>query len=128
MSVNKVTLIGRLGQDPKNPSKEKSVAKFSIATSDGWGDNKYTSWHNCVAFRKTAEVIMEYVKKGDMLYIEGSIKYGEYEKDGVKHKTMDIMIDKIKMLSLKNGDKKESAPEQYVKDKNVEEFDTEIPF
>ncbi len=81
MSVNKVILKGRLGQDPTNTS---GVVKFSIATSQKFKDKdgnsqEKTQWHNIVAFGKTGEVLEKYLHKGDEIYIDGQIEYREHE-------------------------------------------------
>lgn len=79
--MNKVTLVGRLGQDPelKTSNSGNSFAKFSIATNDGFGDNKKTNWHNCTAFGKAAEIISQYIKKGNEIAVSGSIDYNSHE-------------------------------------------------
>jgi single-strand DNA-binding protein len=81
MSVNKVILKGRLGQDPTNTS---GVVKFSVATSQKFEDKdgnrqEKTQWHKIVAFGKTGEVLEKYLHKGDEVYIEGQIEYREHE-------------------------------------------------
>ena len=90
MSVNKVILLGRVGKEPEiRQVGDNKVANFSIATSEKFKDkagNKVenTEWHNVVFWGKQAELIEQYVHKGDELYIEGSIKTETYEKDGEK--------------------------------------------
>lgn len=80
--MNVTTLVGRLGQDPeiKQSKSGNSFVKFSIATNDGFGDNKKTNWHNCTAFGKLADVIAQYCKKGDMVAVSGSIDYNKHEE------------------------------------------------
>ena len=80
--MNKVTLAGRLGQDPelKTVGNDTKRVKFSLATNDGYGDKKKTNWHNCTAFGKTAEIIAQYVKKGSELVVSGSIDYNKHEE------------------------------------------------
>ena len=79
--MNKVTLVGRLGQDPelKTSQAGTSFVKFSIATNDGFGDKKKTNWHNCTAFGKASEIINQYVKKGNEIAVSGSIDYNKHE-------------------------------------------------
>ena len=79
--MNKVTLLGRLGKNPELMTSKsgKSFCKFSLATNDGYGDNKKTNWHNCTAFGKSAEIIEKYVKKGNELCVSGSIDHNEHE-------------------------------------------------
>ncbi len=107
-SLNKVMLIGRLGKDPEVraiPSGIK-VASFSIATDESYKDkdgNKVekTEWHNIVAWRGLAEVIEKYVKKGDLIYIEGKLTTEKYEKDGVTKYATKIVADQMTMLGGK---------------------------
>ena len=106
MSLNKVTLIGRLGQDPKTKivGTGVKVASFSIATSEKFTDkqgNKQerTTWHNCTVWGKLSDIVESYVKKGTLLYVEGKIEPREYEnKDGVKVQTYDIRVFSLQML------------------------------
>ena len=111
-SVNKVTIVGRVGRDAEvrfTPSGT-SVVNFSVATTETWKDKQTgekkerTEWHNIQAWGKLAEICGEYVKKGMLVYLEGSIRSSEYEaKDGtMKHKT-DIVANEVKFLS-KAGD------------------------
>ncbi len=103
--VNKVILIGNLGRDPEltyTPSG-LAVARFSLATSESRrkGENDWeevTEWHRVVLFGKQAETASQYLSKGKQVYIEGSIHYGSYEKDGVKHYTTEIYGNKLQLL------------------------------
>jgi single-strand DNA-binding protein len=87
MSVNKAILLGRLGKDPElryTPSG-KAVVSFSLATSERWTGqdgqkNESTTWHNIVAWGKQAEIMKEYLKKGQQVYIEGRIDNRSYDK------------------------------------------------
>lgn len=102
--INQVTLVGRVGKDPeiRYTTSNKAVAMFSIATNELGKDA--TTWHNVKAWEKQAELCEQYVKKGDLLYIQGRIEYSE--KDG-KHYTA-IVIQNMKFLSSK-GDKQSPA-------------------
>lgn len=97
--INQVTLLGRVGKDPeiRYTTSNKAVAMFSIATNE-LGNDK-TTWHNVQAWEKRAEVCEKYVKKGDLIYIQGRIEYSE--KDG-KHYTA-IVIHNMQFLSSKAG-------------------------
>lgn len=93
--VNKAIIMGRLGHHPELTYTQSgtAVCKFSIATSRKQKDgNEITQWHRCVAWQKAAELINQYVKKGDQLYVEGEINYGQYEKDGITRYTTDIVV------------------------------------
>ena len=111
-SLNKVMLIGNLGKDPelKYTSAGVAVATFSMATSESWKDadgNKQekTEWHNIVVWRKLAEIVGEYLKKGSKIYIEGKLQTRSYEKDGIKKYITEIVAHEMVMLD----GKKESA-------------------
>lgn len=104
-SLNKVMLIGNLGKDPelKYTPSGVAVATFSMATSEQWKDQEgnaqeRTEWHNIVAWRKLAEIVGEYMKKGKKVYIEGKLQTRNYEKDGVKRYITEIVADQIIML------------------------------
>lgn len=100
--VNKMTLVGFLGQNPDHRQIQGggSVCNLSIATSESWNDKQsgqkveQTEWHRVVLFGKVAEVAQQLeVRKGTQLYIEGKLKTREWEKDGVKRYTTEIVVD-----------------------------------
>lgn len=110
-SINKVILIGNIGQDPEVRYTTGGIAKatFSLATSESWKDQQgnqqeRTEWHNIVAWRKLAEICGEYLKKGSRIYVEGRIQYRTYDdKDGVKRKITEIVLDQMMMLDSRGG-------------------------
>jgi len=103
--VNKVILVGNLGNDPdvKYTQGGMAITTLSLATTsvrkdrDGNQQEK-TEWHRVKLFGKLGEIAGEYLRKGRQVYIEGRIEYGSYEKDGVKHYTTDIVADEMQML------------------------------
>ncbi len=103
--VNKVILVGNLGNDPdvKYTQGGMAITTLSLATTsvrkdrDGNQQEK-TEWHRVKLFGKLGEIAGEYLRKGRAVYIEGRIEYGSYEKDGVKHYTTDIVADEMQML------------------------------
>ena len=109
--VNKVILIGRLGKDPevRNLDNGAVVANFSIATSESYKDRttgekkEITEWHNIVLWRGLAEIAQKFLRKGDMVYIEGKLRTRSWEKDGVTRYTTEIVADNMTMLSPKTG-------------------------
>jgi len=114
-SLNKVMLIGNLGKDPelKYTPSGVAVATFSIATSEQWKDQEgnaqeKTEWHNIVAWRKLAEIVGEYLKKGKKVYIEGKLQTRNYEKDGVKRYITEIVADQLIMLD--SGGQRSASP------------------
>jgi single-strand DNA-binding protein len=110
-SVNKVILIGNLGQDPelRYTSAGVAVATFTLATNESWKDQdgntqERTQWHNLVAWRKLAEICGEYLKKGSRIYVEGRLQYRNYDdKSGVKRYVTEIVIDQMMMLDSKGA-------------------------
>lgn len=103
--VNKVILVGNLGNDPDTRYTQGGMAitTLSVATTtvrkdrDGNQQEK-TEWHRVKLFGKLGEIAGEYLRKGRQVYIEGRLEYGSYEKDGVKQYTTDIIADEMQML------------------------------
>lgn len=108
--VNKVILVGNLGNDPdvKYTQGGMAITTLSVATTsvrkdrDGNQQEK-TEWHRVKLFGKLGEIAGEYLKKGRQVYIEGRLEYGSYEKDGVKHYTTDIVADEMQMIGSGDG-------------------------
>ena len=107
-SVNKVTLLGNVGKDPEIRSTPSGVmvASFGLATSDrfqdaqgNWQDR--TEWHNLKAFKRTAEIVRDYVKKGSKLYIEGKITTNSWDdkETGAKKYRTEILVNELVLLS-----------------------------
>ena len=131
-SMNKVILIGRLGQDPElKEFTNGNMAKFSIATSEKWKDNdgnakEKTEWHNIVVWGKTAEFAGEWLKRGQLVSIEGKLQTRDWESDGVTKYMTEIVADTITMLGGK-GDVQESQsnyPPEFPPDVD----DDDLPF
>src|SRR5512143_883103 len=109
--LNKVLLIGRLGQDPelKYTQSGIAVAKFSLATSQQWKDQDgntqdRTEWHNVVAWRRLAEICAEYLKKGSKVYLEGSLSTSSWEDENKKkHYRTEIVLNDMIMLDSKGA-------------------------
>lgn len=109
--VNKVILIGNLGQDPevRYMPNGNAVTNFTLATSETWkdkntgADQEKTEWHRCVAFRKPAEIIGEYMRKGSKIYVEGRLQTRQWEKEGQKHYTTEIVVDQFQFLDSRGG-------------------------
>tara|TARA_R110000744_G_scaffold321118_3_gene427257 strand:+ start:3408 stop:3926 length:519 start_codon:yes stop_codon:yes gene_type:complete len=120
--VNKVMIIGNLGQDPevKFLPSGGAVANISIATSESWKDKQTgeqkekTEWHRVVIFGKLAEIAGEYLKKGSKVYIEGSLQTRKWVKDGQDQYTTEIVLQGFnsKMEMLDGNPNKQSAPAQ----------------
>ena len=104
--VNKVILMGYLGRNPDVSSTQSGTTKCVLAISTSrkskTGED-VTSWHRVTAWGKTAEVIAHYFSKGMMIYIEGELAYGQYEKDGQKHYTTDIYVREFAFCGSSNA-------------------------
>jgi len=107
-SVNKVTLLGNVGKDPEIRSTPSGtmVANLTLATSDNQKDaqgnwQERTEWHNLVAFKRTAEIVRDYVKKGSKLYIEGKITNRSWDdkESGQKRYKTEILVNELILLS-----------------------------
>ena len=154
--VNKVILIGNLGKDPEVryiPNGD-AVANVTLATSESWKDKttgeqqERTEWHNVVFYKRLAEVVGEYLKKGSQVYVEGSIRTRKWQdkETGKDRYTTEIIANEMQMLGSKSGgsapysDKaaggKSSAPAAKGKHEEAEHapggksdnFDDDIPF
>lgn len=107
--VNKVILVGSLGNDPdvKYTQGGSCITRISLATNSQWKDkegNKQerTDWHRVVFFGKLAEIAGEYLRKGASVYVEGSLKYDKYTgQDGVEKYSTDIVANEMQMLGGK---------------------------
>ena len=116
-SLNKVTLIGNLGNDPeiRSTSGGNKVANFSLATSRQWNSasgekQEKTEWHKCVAWNQgsrgtgLADIIEKYVHKGDKLFVEGRIEYRQYEdKDKQTRYVTEVNVREIILLGGRGG-------------------------
>ena len=102
--VNKVILVGNVGQDPELRGTDKPVANVSVATSETWKDKntgekqEKTEWHRVVFFGKLAEIVGMYVKKGTKLYVEGKLQTRSWEQDGVKRYSTEVVANEMQML------------------------------
>lgn len=124
MSVNKVTLIGNVGKDPdvRYLDNHVCVANITLATTDraytlqnGTQVPERTEWHNLVFWRGLAETVEKYVHKGDKLYVEGAIRYRNYDdQNGVKRYVTEIFVDSFEMLSSRGQQKQQDVSAQAV--------------
>lgn len=114
-SVNKVILLGNIGKDPEvRETKAGNIVNLVMATSEKYTDKsgqkqENTEWHNLVVFGKLADVVAKYVKKGDKLYVEGSITTRKWEdKEGNTRYTTEVKVRDLTMLG--GVDKKSTQP------------------
>ena len=109
--VNKVILVGTCGQDPevRYMPNGNAVTNLSLATSEQWTDKQTgqkvekTEWHRVSMFGKVAEIAGEYLRKGSQVYIEGKLQTREWEKDGIKRYTTEIVVDMQGTMQLLGG-------------------------
>lgn len=115
--MNKVILIGRLTSDPETRTSQTGVTSvtFTVAVDRfaGKDKEKETDFIRCVAWNKTGEFVAKYFTKGKPIALEGNIKTGSYEKDGVKHFTTDVWVDKAEFAgNAPNSNNAPTAPQQ----------------
>ena len=148
--VNKVILVGNLGNDPevRYMPNGNAVANVSLATSETWKDKstgeqqEKTEWHRVVFFNRLAEIVEQYVKKGTKLYVEGRLQTRSWEQDGVKRYSTEVVANEMQMLdsrgsasqdfsgsqiaaasAAQSSEQQAAAPPQ-----NFDNFDDDIPF
>jgi single-strand DNA-binding protein len=109
-SLNKVMLIGNVGNDPeiRATSGGARVAKLSLATNRSWSDRtgqqqEKTEWHRLTFFGRLVDVVEQWVKKGDRLYVEGRIEYSQTEGEGGTRYWTDIVVNEMVMLGSTSG-------------------------
>ncbi len=144
--VNKVILIGNLGQDPETKSlpSGSAVTNIRVATTEGWKDKQTgekkeaTEWHSVVFFDRMAEIAGQYLKKGSKVYIEGSLRTRKWQdKNGNDRYTTEVRATDMQMLDSKGGGgssgtsyerpaRAETASATPVAEKSFE--DDDIPF
>jgi len=153
--VNKVTLIGNLGNDPevRYGGNGNAVANVSLATAESWRDKdsgeqqERTEWHRVVFFGRLAEIVSEYLHKGSQIYVEGRLQTNKWQdKEGNDRYTTQIVANEMQMLGGRGGttNKQEPAPHKNPTSDNpvdsspkqtpplaespVDDFDEDIPF
>lgn len=128
MSVNKVILVGFVGNDPEVRYLDSGtpVANFRLATSENYTNRSgekvsQTEWHNIVVWRGLAEVVEKYVKKGSQLYIEGRIRTRAWDdRDGNKRYTTEIVADNLQMLGKRGETSDAPIPQEQPQSKTSE--------
>ena len=137
-SLNKVILIGNLGQSPdiRTMQSGDKVANLSIATSERWKDKstgehkEKTEWHRVVVFGKLVDIVESYLTKGSKVYLEGKLETRSWEQDGVKKYTTEIVMRGFdsKIIMLGGNDATISEHSKAKADGYQTDFDDEIPF
>ena len=131
-SVNKVILVGNLGQDPESrfTPQGTAVTNLSVATNETWktqnGESQdKTEWHRIVMYGKMAETAAEYMKKGQMVYVEGRLETNELEdQNQVKRKTTQVRCDNFTMLGRRQMQSQETESDNH----SSMNSDDDIPF
>ena len=134
-SVNKVIIVGNLGQDPEGrfTPQGTAVTNLSVATNESWRNQNgeyqdRTEWHRVVMYGKMAETANEYMHKGMMVYIEGRLQTNEWEdQNQVKRKTTEIRCDNFTMLG-KKGEGAQAKKPQSTDETFDESQDDDLPF
>ena len=139
--VNKVIVVGNLGQDPETrymPSGS-AVTNLRVATNESWKDKQTgeqkdrTEWHSVAMFGRLAEIAAEYLRKGSQVYIEGKLRTRKWQdKDGNDRYTTEIIADEMQMLGGRSGGgapaMSDSPPASAPPKSSGGDFDDDIPF
>ena len=147
--INKVMLIGNLGNDPdiRYTASGAAVANISLATAESWRDKESgeqqerTEWHRIVFFGRLAEIVGEYLRKGSQIYVEGRLQTRKWQdKEGNDRYTTEIVANEMQMLGSRSGGgaSYDSAPAQNTPEpapakanspaSPSDDFDDDIPF
>jgi len=149
--VNKVILVGNLGQDPETKSTQggTAITNISVATSETWKDRtsgqqqERTEWHRVVFFKRLAEIAAQYLKRGSKVYVEGSLRTRKWQdSNGNDRYTTEIVADEMQMLDSRGGGDDSYGQSAYQPDQQAHParpqapdvggydnaFDDDIPF
>lgn len=111
-SFNKITIVGYLGRDPelRHTPAGDAACSFSVATTEGKGDNAVTTWFRITTWRRQAEIANQYLTKGKQVYIEGRLRTNVYtDKDGNQRTSLEVAATDMQFLGTV-GDGAESSP------------------
>ena len=133
MSVNKIILLGRVGKDPEIKQFDGgNKASFSLATTErgyttkaGVTIEETTTWHNIVCWKGLSTIVERFVKKGDLIYLEGKITTRSWDSDNGKKYITEIVADNIELLGGKSETKETQS---YEPEKAVKDDDGSLPF
>ena len=140
--INKVILVGNLGQDPevKYTAGGAAVTTLSLATSESWKDKdsgqdqERTEWHRVVLWRRLAEIAGEYLKKGSKVYIEGQLQTRKWEQDGQTRYTTEVIGRYMQFLDSRGGGSQDNSYNDMNQDMGSQDVpdsgitDDDIPF
>jgi single-strand DNA-binding protein len=125
MSYTRTIIMGRLTRDPESvtTSTGKSLARFSVAVDRGYGDRKETDFYNCTSFEKTADALMDFTRKGDMVLVEGEMASRKYtNKEGVEVLAWELKAYKVD-FSMNKRDRPSAAEAAPQDVKSIDEYD-----
>ena len=137
--INKVTIVGNLGQDPETKALPSGsyVTNISVPTSESWKDKQTgqqqerTEWHRIVFFNRLAEIASQYLKKGSQVYIEGRLQTRKWQdKNGQDRYSTEIIANEMQMLGGRSGESPQqsvAAPQAVPQQQNAID-DDDIPF
>lgn len=117
--INKVIVLGNVGKEPETRSFDSgdTVTNFSVATSEKWKDKttgeskESTEWHRVSCFGKLSDIASKYVKKGDKIYVEGSLRTRKWtDASGVEKYSTEVKAEKIELLGQKSGNQPQENP------------------
>jgi len=136
MTVNRVILVGKLGQDPetKYMANGDCICSFSLATSETWKDKQTgekkerTEWHRISAWRQLGEFCGKYLTKGKQVYLEGKLQTRSWDKDGQKHYTTEILASEVKFLGGGEQKQERQEPKPQTPQAAPGDPDNDIPF
>lgn len=138
--LNQASIIGRLGATPESRTLQngRAVCSFRIATSERWKDKESgeqrekTEWHNCVAYANVAEIVNQYVNKGELVFVQGALATRKWQdKEGKDHYTTEIVVRDVRLLPNPRAGDTTAAPASRSSKKaktEVEDFDDDIDF
>lgn len=129
-SLNLCQFMGNLGKDPESRHMPDgtAVATFSIGCNWKGKNSEGVEWVRCSAFGKTAEVLLEYARKGTSIYVSGRMRTRKYEKDGADHYATEIVVDRFQFLGSKRDDDKQPEKAPSKQQGGIDDLDDDIPF
>jgi len=133
-NYQKTIVVGHMGKDPETrfmPNGDP-VCNFSVAYTEKYSGKESTTWFNCVAFKKTAEVAEQYLKKGNPVLVEGRIQEDEWtDKDGAKRRSWKLIVDRLQLMGGKpeqSEQPQKQAEKKVTRDNAFDDMEDDRPF
>ena len=125
MSHQVLVIIGNVGKvDIRHTSNGNKVANFSVAVSEKRQGEEQTTWFNCLAFNKTADVVESYVTKGTKVLVQGKIQTRTYDKDGETRHVWEVITDRLSLESARTEQREDS----WGGGNSADDLSDEVPF